>query len=76
MTEPSEQATDLAGFAWQMGHLDYERDRDKDVEVIARRIDAALAKAWDEGTDSTFYDPESRDRVSRPPNPYRKGEQQ
>lgn len=42
-------------------------------ELDAEALRSACEKAWDEGADSVSYDPESRDFLTQPENPYREG---
>lgn len=37
-----------------------------------RWLASVKAEAWDEGAESAYYDPEYRDQVNYPDNPYRK----
>lgn len=55
-----EKALDLTGFS-------HEFDR---------WLNRVKAKAWYEGAESAYYDPDYRDQVNYPENPYRKGVQE
>lgn len=39
-----------------------------------RWLASVKAEAWDEGAESAYYDPEIRDQVNYPDNPYREQE--
>lgn len=43
-----------------------------DFGKFAETLRAACEKAWDQGADSVSYDPESRDFLAQPENPYRR----
>lgn len=53
MTEPSDTAWELAHAIWTSA-LGTEIERVQDPHDAARLIDAALAKAWDEGLRAGF----------------------
>lgn len=43
-----------------------------DTKECLEALRKAREEAWDEGAESVSYDPESRDFLAQPENPYRK----
>ena len=66
MPEEFENDTEFARVRWQ--------DRAGEDESFDRWLNEIRAEAWQEGAESAFYDPEIRDLVDYPENPYRNNE--
>lgn len=59
---------EVQAHAWGM---DFSEFRDKLVAAVEPLLNRAKTEAWDEGAESAYYDPEYRDQVNYPDNPYR-----